>query len=320
MPAIFDAHCDTISEIYSRKLSLDRNALHLDLKRMEEFDTYIQVFAAFVDKKNISTTPFNHCMSLIQKYHSEIEKNKDRISVIETANQLKSAAKNGGLYSILSIEGGEALGDNIDAIYMYHKLGVRLITLTWNYANEIADGITEDSGGGLTEFGKRAVKIMENTGILIDVSHLSMQGFWDVAESTEHPFVASHSCVKNLCAHIRNLSDEQIKEIIERKGCIGINFYPDFLSAEKNCGMEKIMDHIEYILALGGENSVGLGSDFDGVDRLPYGIKGGEDMKSLVYLMKKSCIAKEIINKITFENFYRVFYDALKRGENNSLN
>ncbi len=314
MRAIFDAHCDTISEIYMDNLSMCKNQGHIDIERMEKFDTYIQVFAAFVDKKNISKPPFDHCMSLISKYRLEISKNIGRISAIENAEQLENAVKNGGLYSILSIEGGEALGGRVDAIYEFYKLGVRLITLTWNYANEIADGVTEDCGGGITDFGKQAVKIMEDLGILIDVSHISEKGFWDVVENTVYPFVASHSCVRAICDHRRNLTDEQICTIINRKGCIGINFYPEFLSNSKTCSIEKIVEHIEYILNLGGEDSVGLGSDFDGVDILPNGMSGAEDMSSLIDLMNMSGIPDIIINKIAYKNLYRVFYETLKRG------
>lgn len=320
MRTIFDAHCDTISEVYNKNCSLNKNTLQLDLDRLEKFSTYIQIFAAFVDKKNIGTTPFNHCMALICRYYEEIEKNSDRISVIENAKQLENAIKNDGIYSILSIEGGEALGGSEDAIYTFYKLGVRLITLTWNYANEIADGIIEERGGGLTEFGKKAVKIMEDLGMLIDVSHISEKGFWDVAENTKHPFVASHSCAKALCGHPRNLNDEQIKEIIKRRGCIGINFYPEFLSDDGKCDAHKIVEHIKYILNLGGENSIGLGSDFDGVDSLPFGISGVQDMHSLIELMERSEISSEIIDKITYKNFYRVFYETLSRENNYNLN
>lgn len=311
MARIFDAHCDTLFELREKNLGLSKNNIHLDLGRMSEFDTYIQVFAAYIDKKNIKVSPMNECLSLIDKYHTELEKNKGLIQPIETLSDLEKA-KNGGLYSILSIEGGEALEGNASALRMYYKMGVRLITLTWNYANELADGICESRGGGLTDFGRKAVSMMERMGIMIDVSHLSERGFWDVAECTTRPFVASHSCVKALCPHLRNLTDEQISVIIKRGGCIGVNFYPEFLSDTNRCTVDDICRHIEYILLLGGEDSVGLGSDFDGVSYLPDDMGGVSDIKKLIDAMRKRKFSESIIDKVTFGNFYRVFYECLR--------
>ncbi len=313
MYAIFDAHCDTVYELSRQKLSLSGNSLQLDIERMEQYDTYIQVFAAYIDKMNIGCSPVRHCLDLINEYKSETGKNRGRISQIKSAQDLESAARSGGVFSILAIEGGEALGGELSALKMYYDLGVRLITLTWNYANELADGITESRGGGLTEFGRQVVRAMEDMGILIDVSHISEKGFWDVAELARYPFVASHSCAKTLCSHQRNLSDEQIRAIIDINGCIGVNFYPEFLRDSKRCSAEAIVDHIEHIIGLGGENSVGLGSDFDGVAYLPDGISGVEDMHRLLTCMKSRGFSDNMIKKAAFDNFYRVFFETMSR-------
>jgi len=313
MNRIFDAHCDTIYKVKNHNASILKNSFHLDIERMKAFDTYIQIFAAFIDKKGVDTPPMEHYLALVKRYREEIEKNKDKISAIESLADLKKI-KAGGAYSVLSLEGGEALGGSLDAISMYYDLGVRLITLTWNYKNELADGITEERGGGLTEFGRNAVRIMEEMGILIDVSHLSVKGFYDVAEETKHPFAATHSCIKTLCGHRRNLDDEQIKVIINRNGFIGINFYPDFLKDKGVCDISDIIKHIEYVLKLGGENVVGLGSDFDGVGSLPQGICGVEDMPKLADIINTE-FSEEIGEKILFRNLYRVFENALIRGE-----
>lgn len=314
MCRLFDAHCDTIYELNNQNVGLAENSLHLDVERMLKYRNYIQVFAAFVDKKEISVSPMNHCLKLIDKYYSEIEKSGGMLKTIETAKDLEEAAKNGGSYSILSIEGGEALEGNLAALRMYFKMGVRLITLTWNYANELADGITESRGGGLTDFGREAVALMEKLGIIIDVSHLSEKGFWDVLECTKYPFVASHSCAKALCGNIRNLTDEQIKAIVSRRGVIGVNFYPEFLTDSLNCALEDIIRHIEYMLKFGAEDSLGLGSDFDGVECLPRGITGAENMKDIVKAMKKIGFSDELVEKISFGNFFRIFKDTLSRA------
>ncbi len=315
MNCIFDAHCDTIYELDKNNSSLMKNTLQLDIERMERFDTYIQIFAAFVDKKTIKCSPMEHCRALIEKYKSSIEENKQRISVIESLDDLENAIKNKGAYSILAIEGGEALGGCLDAVLMYYKLGVRLITLTWNYTNELGGGITDESGGGLTEFGRRAVEMMESIGIVVDVSHLSERGFFDVCEIARYPFVASHSCVRSLCSHKRNLSDEQIRAIIGKRGCIGVNFFPDFLSDSKICTADEIYRHIEYILDLRGEDCVGLGSDFDGVSKLPSDINGVQDMQKIADGIKKRVASDIVADKILYGNFLRIFKNSLKRGE-----
>ncbi len=307
---IFDAHCDTISKLLETNECLLKNSFQLDIERMELFGTYIQIFAAFIDKKSIKATPLNRCLSLIEKYKAELK--KGRIEPILTKEDLMRADKNGGAYSILAIEGGEALGGDTNTLSMYYDAGVRLITLTWNWANEIAEGVCEDRGGGLTDFGRQVVSAMENMGIMIDVSHLSKKGFWDVIDCTEKPFIASHSCVEALCSHIRNLDDEQIKAIIEREGVIGVNFYPEFLSDTGRARAERIYEHIEYILGMNGENSVGFGSDFDGVDLLPDDMSGAEDIQKLISVMAGKGLPSELIEKIAFGNFSRIFYEILK--------
>jgi membrane dipeptidase len=279
---------------------------------MEEYNGYIQVFASFVDQKNISVSPMNHCLTLLRKLHDEIKQNKDKITLIQSAKDLETVSKEKKMGAILSLEGGEALDGNLSAIWMYHQLGVRLITLTWNWANELADGILESRGGGLTQFGKEAVAMMEQLGILIDVSHLSEQGFWDVAESTKKPFVASHSCVKALCAHPRNLTDAQISCLIQRRGGIGINFYPVFLSEDGTCGIEEILRHMEYILEMGGDDVLGIGSDFDGVSFLPEGMQGVQDIKGLILGMEAKGWDKKLQEKLLFSNFHRIFKETLQ--------
>ncbi len=296
---IFDAHADTMSKLYENCGNIKRNSCHIDLERMKNFEGYTQVFAAFADKNAIKETPKKYAKKLIEKYKNETV--SCGISHIQTAKDLERT----GHSSILSIEGGEAIEGKIDTLYEFFDLGVRIMTLTWNYDNEISGGIGENEKG-VTPFGKTTIKEMNKLGMAVDVSHISEKGFWDVFAISEKPFIASHSNVKKLCNHPRNLSDEQIKAIIERGGVIGINFYPLFLDESGKCTMEKILEHIEYILEMGGENNIGIGSDFDGIEYLPEGMSGSEDMERLISLMEKRNYGKEIINKLLFENFSRV--------------
>ncbi|MBO5136535.1 MAG: dipeptidase [Clostridia bacterium] len=295
---IFDAHSDTMYEIMKQGYSFRKNNLHIDMERLEKYGEYIQVFAAFVDTDEIDCTPKEQVDKIISVYMEETEKNG--INRCKNANEIQR----GEINSILSIEGGEALMGSLENLENYAEQGVKIITLTWNHNNEISHSITSDEGLGLTAFGKKLVREMNKKGIIIDLSHISVQGFWDTLAITEKPVIASHSCVKSLCNHSRNLSDEQIKAIIKNRGVIGVNFYADFLS-EENCTTDKILEHVDYIIASGGVENVGLGSDFDGMERLPEGMTGIESMKNLTEAIYKK-YGKEAGEKIVFGNFLRV--------------
>lgn len=300
---IFDGHCDTIFELGEQKKQLRKNDLQLDLMRMSEYAGYIQVFAAFIDKKDIRVSPIRHCLRLIKCFHDEIEKNKDMAVHCTAVSDISAALKEEKIAAVLSIEGAEVLEGDLSALWMFYKLGVRLVTLTWNYANELADGILEPRGGGLTEFGTACVKEMNRLGIAIDVSHLSEKGFWDVDKVSDMPYIASHSNAKALCGNPRNLSDEQIKAVIRRQGCIGINFYPKFLTDKKKCTIDDIYRHIDYFIELGGAQNIGFGSDFDGVENLPEQFYGIQNMQDILDGLEKRGYSKEEIENISYKNF-----------------
>ena len=302
---IFDAHSDTMYEIMKKGCSFEENNLHIDYNRLKKYNGYTQVFAAFVDTDEIDCSPKEQVDKIIEVYMRETE--KYGINRCKNVDDIKWNEIN----SILSIEGGEALMGELENLESYAKKGVKIITLTWNHNNEISHSITSKEGLGLTDFGRNLVREMNKKGIIIDLSHISTQGFWDTLEITEKPLITSHSCVKNFCNHIRNLDDKQIKAIIKNRGVIGVNFYADFLSKEK-CTTEKIIEHIDYIIALGGEENVGIGSDFDGMERLPEGMTGVESMGNLANVIYKK-YGKETGEKILFRNFLRVL-------EENSVN
>ncbi len=301
---IFDAHCDTLEKLADFGGDLRNNTYHVDLNRLKTGGGHIQVFAAFVDKKKISTTPFERATELIDIYHRELERNKDIALHCTNALEIEAALSQNKIAALLSAEGGEAIEGSLEKLHILYERGVRIMTLTWNYKNEICDGIGEERGGGLTAFGKSVVAEMNNLGMLIDVSHISVRGFWDVMEASSKPILATHSNAKTLCPHPRNLDDEQIKAIIKSKGCIGINFYPLFVAGE-DCTVGQIVDHIEYILALGGEDNIGFGGDFDGIDCLPCGTYGTEDTGKVIKEMRRRGFSETVIEKIAYKNLIR---------------
>ncbi len=302
---IFDAHCDTIQKICDSGKELLNNDCHLMLEKMRE-NKHIQVFATFIDKEADLLLPFERCNQLIDYYFNELDKNSDKISHCETVDEIDDACTEGKIAALLSIEGGEALSGKLENVDYFYKRGVRLLTLCWNYDNEICGSIASEENSGLTDFGKNVLERMNSLGMVTDLSHSSEKTFWDVMELSKKPVVASHSNVFELRKHKRNLKESQIRALIENGGCIGINFYSEFL-AEGKSKISDILKHIEYILAFGGENNIGLGSDFDGMTELPEEINGIWDIEKIPEELLKIGYSEELVQKIAYRNFLRVF-------------
>lgn len=312
---VFDGHCDTILDLIKHKRTLRNRAStgHLDIPRLQEGGVDIQVFAIFIEDIYKPDRSLKRSLELIDCLFSEIEKNQDKISLVTNYNQIKKVNRAGKIAAILSIEGGEALEGNLAVLRTLYKLGVRLLTLTWNQRNQIADGIGESrTGGGLTEFGLKVITEMNRLGILIDVSHLSEAGFWDVIKRSEAPIVASHSNCYTLCPHLRNLRDNQIKALADKRGVIGITFVPKFLTQEnRKPTIEDIIKHIDYLVEKVGVNYVGLGSDFDGTKNLPLGLEGAHKIPNITATLINHGYRERDIKKILGENFLRVFKEVV---------
>lgn len=295
---IFDAHCDTL-DLLNDKNSLNDCDTQYNFKKATLYDVHIQVTAIWIDADIHS--PIERVNALCERFNSETK----NIGVIRTKSDLASAC---GVNTVLGIEGGEPVGNNIENLRCLFDKGVRVLTLVWNHDNAIG-GCAALGNNGLTPFGKEVVSEMENLGMMVDVSHLSEKGFYDVYEVSKKPFIASHSNSKAICPHFRNLTDEQFKCLINCNGVAGINFYPEFLG--ENADIDSIIEHIEHFMALGGENCIGLGSDFDGVDCLPRGINGAEDLYKIINRLLKLNYSEELIEKISYKNMERVFGEIL---------
>ena len=278
-----DAHCDTITRILDSKQSLYENDGHVDIKRLK--DCCLQYFAIFIHPKY---NPFDRFVEGINKFYEVYD--EKYLKLILNAEDL--GQKTGAL---LTIEGGSAIEGTIEKLQHAYQRGIRCMTVKWNGDNQLAND------DGLTPFGKSVIKEMNKMKMIIDVSHLSDKGFYDVMDITDSPVMASHSNCRALCGHKRNLTDHQIKEIINCKGFIGLNFYPDFL-CEGEATVDDILRHACHILDLGGEGVLGFGSDFDGVDRLPKGIDGVQNMKDVMNRFCKTGLRQEQLNKLFYGN------------------
>jgi membrane dipeptidase len=310
---IVDAHCDTLTKIMEDNSNLFNNRFHADIERMQKSDNYVQFFAAFIDPEYDRVCSLKRAMQIIDKFYRQISLFKDHVELCLNYKDVDSTLKKRKVAAILSIEGGEALQGDLDILRIFYRLGVRSICLTWNFRNEIADGIKDEiSGGGLTAFGRKVVKEMNSLGMIVDLSHISERGFWDVLEIADSPLIVSHSNAKKICSHNRNLSDEQIEAVKKNGGVIGINLYPFFLNNSGNASLKDVIKHIEHIVSLTGYDHIGLGSDFDGIECTPLEIKGVQDIYRLFEELEKLNYPGEFIEKFAGKNFLRVICQVLK--------
>lgn len=300
---VFDAHCDTMTEILEKKQELLQNEGHVDIRRMKQYDGFVQIFAAWMAPEcNYQSLVW--AMKILDKFYEQVERYQEEITLATNYDAVLQAIGEGRVAALLSIEGGEALQGDISVLRMLYRLGVRSICLTWNGRNELGVGVGEgDAQEGLTPFGIEVVKEMNRLGMLIDVSHLSPGGFWDVIAQSKKPIIASHSNAKKICAHRRNLTDEQFRAIADMGGVVGINLYPEFLNDCGKADVNDVVKHIEHFMSLGGEDHIGLGADFDGIDRTPHGIRGVQDLDVIFNTLLSLNYTQQQVEKIAGKSF-----------------
>lgn len=318
-----DAHCDTLTELGKYKGMDDFHCAcgQYSWSRQAEYDRFLQITALWVDcgredvQQKISkyTDVFADNMKLAdERFKSGITDYKVRqILSAKDAEEYFTGKRDGKEIAVmLSVEGGEGIGDSIDGVSKLYDRGVRLITLTWNTPYLISDThIAPRDPAGLTAFGRQVVAEMNRLGMIIDVSHISDAGFWDVINLSRKPIVASHSNSRNVWNASRNLTDDMFKALIKNGGVTGMNFCRGFLGEEPD--VETIVKHIEYLMALGGENSIGIGSDFDGIGKGPEGMDGIEDIYKIADRLLELNYTEEQVEKIAWKNFLRVITDVL---------
>lgn len=313
---ICDCHCDTLTELYNKNASLYENEQHFDIKRQIALGGGLQFCAIYVPTEVFRYQGgLRYTLCLLDKYNQEIKKlHENGIDVLQvrTAEDAGNVLKHKAA-TLLAIEEGGAIDGSLEALRCLYELGVRAMTLTWSNRNDIADGINEEAtGSGLTLFGKQVVAEMNRLGMLVDVSHISTAGFWSVIETSTKPIIATHSNAKSLCAHPRNLNDEQIKALAQNGGLAGITFAGQFLEEDwRNACIESVHKHIDYMLNLiGNDDHIGFGSDFDGISHPPYNIQGVQDYKPLIEYLSKY-YSDETINKITHQNVINLLQKVL---------
>ena len=302
---LFDGHCDTISRCLELGGGFRRGGGHLDLERTGKFRRYAQFFAVFGDGAAVPGLPlWELTLREYALFRRELAANTDRMSLCRTGAEAEAAYAQGKTAAFLSVEGAELLDCDLHKLEEAHAMGVRAVNLTWNHSNALSGSNAEETGRGLSGQGRAFVRRMEDLGMLVDVSHLSDPGFWDVMEIAEKPIFASHSNARDVFFDTRNLTDAQFTAIIKNNGVAGLNLYAGFLG--KTADLDTVTRHLEHFLALGGERNLSLGGDWDGCAVLPRGMEGIQDLDRLYEHLLRRNYHEELVRGIFYSNLMRV--------------
>lgn len=319
-----DMHCDTLMlATFDQSNIADNSKVAVDFKRMKEANAMAQFFAIFMPDKHtyeyFDLKPMQDEEYFDAAYALFLANLKEHANVIKrayTAQDVLLNEKNGFMSAILSMEDGRMVNGDFDKLDEFYDLGVRALTLTWNYENCFGFPNSKDPEimvKGLKPFGKEAIEYMNEIGMLVDVSHLSDGGFYDVAKIAQKPFIATHSNCRSLSPHPRNLTDEMIKILADKGGVMGLNFCPAFLNEDiekQDSTIDLMVAHLKHAKNVGGIEVLALGSDLDGTDG-KMEIGSCKDYPLLFERLKKEGFTESDLDKILNKNVLRVMKETL---------
>jgi len=312
-------HSDTITTLYDRiqkgsSETLRKNSIQIDFEKLQKAGYLLQNFAVFLDKEIWNAGLYKEAMQRIDFFKKQISESEDLIRQVTSFEEILQNEKEDRISALLTLEGGEILEDNVDNLLKFHEKGVRMITLTWNYDNELGHCHFDTEGKGLTKRGFEVVERMEELNMIPDVSHGSDALFFDVCRVAKKPFVASHSNARSVYNRTRNMSDEMIRVLAQHGGVMGMNFFAGFISAKARedgmCYLEDILKHMKHVVNVGGIECLGLGSDFDGIPTEVEWENAGR-MEFVLDGMKKAGFSWAECDKICRENVLRLYKECL---------
>lgn len=298
---LFDLHCDTLYKAVTMHKSLNCNDFNISVSKGRFLDKWIQCYAIWLpddlsDSEAISL--FNKAVITIKEQCSKLG-----IHLCKSLSEIPLEADI-DRYAVFTLENGRILTDESKSVQMIRDSNIKIVTLTWNGDNCLGTGALTDKDYGLTQHGKKVLKELEKANIIVDVSHSSERTFWDVIDNSSVPITATHSDSKLITPHPRNITDNQFLTIKEKGGVVGVNFYRGFLNAdESKATVYDIIKHTEHFLSLGGENTVALGSDFDGCE-LPGDIKGIESFEYIYECFLRENYSEALLDKLFFKNAF----------------
>jgi membrane dipeptidase len=354
--SVADLHCDSILEIQAgADIGVNNSDIHLDIPRLKKGHVKLQVFACFIPSLTPARRAFNEAVSLLALIKNTCSEKESYLKCITEYSEY-SDNTDPRILVLSAVENGHAIENDLKKLETLKENGACYMTLTHSKHLAWAASSGEEYHGkdGLSSFGREVIHVMNELGMIIDVSHVHESTFWDVIRYSRRPIIASHSNARALCDTPRNLSDDQIKAVADNGGMIGINFFPGFLDQhyadylKKHCGdlftmlnriekeflndppakikamhdmsadlasrlehvnitYERIIDHVEHIMNVGGDDYVGFGSDFDGVPSLPTGVHGCDIYPDIIEKMRERGLSEKTVKKIAVDNFMRVW-------------
>ncbi|MGO5053063.1 dipeptidase [Lachnospiraceae bacterium LCP25S3_G4] len=301
---LFDLHCDSIVSYRELEADFLCKETQFSIRELEKFDRICQTMAIFIPDELRGDKALAY-FNLHAKYLNELGKKQALlVELAQNADDILRITNEKKCALLLAVESGAALAGKLENVDYLATCGVKMMTLVWNGENEIGSG--HRTSHGLTTFGRQVIRRMEEQNIIVDVSHLNDKGFDQVCEIATKPFIATHSNLRTVCGHKRNMTEPQFQEMIVRKGLVGINLHEPFLSEDGKGTLDQVYRHVYRMLELGGEDVIACGSDFDGAD-----INGTLDSpwkfaKAAEYLLGHG-ISESVVHKIFFENALEFF-------------
>ena len=307
---LFDLHCDTIERMEELGENMLTDKTQLSLKYLPQMEKWCQTFAIFIPDSKRGADAVSYYEQVLAYFHKMLQKHADIVEMANTADDIRRITGSKKCAALLSVEGGAVLDGKLENIEKLKKDCVKMMTLTWNGANELASGNVNPEMG-FTAFGREAVKEMERQNIIVDVSHLNDKGMEELMGFATKPIIATHSNLRSVCSHKRNVTEEMFKYIVEHKGLCGLNLLHGFVSDEPmKDSKAELFRHVYRMLELGGEDVIACGSDFDG------GITSQMDNPALFasfgdYMVEHG-ISRRVSDKIMFENALHFFEENIK--------
>jgi membrane dipeptidase len=315
---MIDGHSDWLLDIADTKRSFfeESDIGHVDLPRLKRGQISAMMCAVFIRNNDLPHHALIQTLRTVDRLRKIVNQSEGRVRLVQEIEDLERCRQEDAFGAILHYEGAEAIDPEFSILRLSYDLGLRSLGLVWSRSNIFAEGVGDDNRErGLTYLGKELVRRCNEMGILVDVSHLNIAGFWDVLETTSVPIVASHSNARAICNHERNLHDDQIRALADNGGLMGINFARQFLvegaTSGSDVSLDAMVDHVDHIVNLVGIDHVALGSDYDGAS-MPEDLFDAAQTPKLIEALQKRGYDDASIQKFGRDNWLRVLNQVWK--------